>query len=177
MHATRAVPRSWAIVFLETRKVVWSVEQPRGSILYCVQAVKVVMEVTSANRWITWLGAFGCKSPKPIEMYSTLPEADMYLVRNQKSANSRAGKRAGVKKRPAALLTKQTAKTSSSSGSDSWRPNVWITGNKKKMKQSQEYPYESAAKIADLAMANFKWATGKMKTAPRRDPKLRGLVA
>ena len=155
------LPRTWAIGLLEPRRIRWLIEQPKNSLLYHVPHVLDILDQAGATRFITWLGAFGHPSPKPLECWNTIPELSMYVVRCKRLSDERL---ASVSKKPrGATLTFESKKSSQASGSDTWRKGTWVTGNKADMRSSQSYPREFAEIIAKAAVRYF-----KDKTAVKR---------
>ena len=175
------MPRSWALGFLEARTCVWYIEQPLNSLFYWMAEVRTVVQNSSAERILTWLGAFGHATAKALEVYSTVHEAQMYLHRTKQQANERiaadtaargSGSGSGARKRPAAAssLAFETPKSESASGSGTWRRDRWVTGRHQLMHESQEYPAEFAEFLAKTAVDHYKRAVGafsKSRTGPQ----------
>ena len=73
------------IEFLTYRGVYVLVEQPTDSLQPLHPAMACAYSTVGASRYHTWLGAFGCASPKPTQFHTTFPESAMveYLVRSK----------------------------------------------------------------------------------------------
>ena len=98
-------------------------EQPVNSVMPKCAPLKTVFQFLEATRTMTWLGAYGGASPKPIQLMHLYP---IY-------ANLRREKPKGQEFQP--LVTKKKGK---------------VTGKKEELKNSQEYPTAFAEEVASL---------------------------
>jgi len=113
------------------RKVWVVVENPMNSMLWQISVMRTTLESMQAKRFVTYLGAFGGPSLKPLELYSTMPASKMvHIMRSQVEGRTRLAL-GGNKK----VLAKRTGK---------W---IGATGD---LKESEEYPEEFAQAIAKL---------------------------
>ena len=148
--------RCWAVAFLRCRKVHITIEQPLTSLLFHTPEFEALQGIVQMTRFVTWLGAFGYSSAKPVAFYTSHIEANFYLVRSRKDAQERVG----ASKKPLFTEAAKSQSAASSSGaSTTWRKDKWVNGDKEKMSASSEYPEEFAERLADFFFSHFKHAT------------------
>ena len=148
--------RCWAVAFLRCRKVHITIEQPLTSLLFHTPEFEALQGIVQMTRFVTWLGAFGYSSAKPVAFYTSHIEAPFYLVRTRKDAQERVG----ASKKPLFTEAAKSQSAASSSGaSTTWRKDKWVNGDKEKMSASSEYPEEFAERLAYVFFSHFKHAT------------------
>ena len=101
-------------------------------------------------RFITWLGAFGFTSEKPVELITSLEEAQFYLVRDKRTAKRTLQQNGYTKDTKLSAEGAKSARAKASSSS-SWRAGSWVNGNNKAMRASAAYPAEFAQMLARVA--------------------------
>ena len=110
---------------------------------------------------------------KQLELWTNVPELDMYLQRNKHHARQRLDEAAAhVEPLTFKQMKSSSAKASASSSSSGFRSDVWITGNSGTMEQSKEYPQEFADCIAKVIAQTFEHAQPSKR---KSNPKLKGL--
>ena len=104
---------------------IFVLEQPLGSVMPLAQPMKCTLAFTGADKHVTWHGAFGGASPKPLQLWSTNPG---FKAMQRKKPTKKNGK-----------LTKQTGKS--------------FTGNKAALKQSQVYSHEFGLAVGNILLS------------------------
>lgn len=104
-------------------KIDYVIEQPTSSLMPSVPFLNTVFEVTAAVHVVTWLGAFGAPSPKPLALRGS-PAWLGAVIRRRPSK--------GVC--PIRLCRRKGKK---------------VTGNRQALSASQAYPLDFGIAIAD----------------------------
>ena len=132
--------RSFLITLAVTRSVYFAIEQPLDSFMYHLEAISSTLYVTGHSRVVSWMGAFGAQTPKPLEFRGTAPFISSFR-RSKKQADARLG----IRKVRLYFNQKRVSKKSSG-----WRKSGWTTGAKGRLKLSQTYPRDFSSLLASL---------------------------
>ena len=129
------------IVYGRMRGIKMTIEQPLNSLLYWCPEVSEALRTVQALRCVSYLGAFGAHSVKPIEIMTTQEGATMQLlVRGKREANKRLGKKKITLVTTGKRKTLKRVKEGSFACRTGWSPKHWTQGKKGIQKKSQEYP-------------------------------------
>jgi hypothetical protein len=138
------------LVLSKARDVYIVLENPIRSRLYQLPFMSYSLELVGADRIFTYLGGFGAKSLKAIELFTTVPHSPargklVKTIRVAKACLAVWGK-ADIK-----LAVKQVRKTKKSSG---WSSSNWTSGKTTRLKDSAAYPPLFGMAIAELVHAS-----------------------
>ena len=109
-------------------------EQPVCSVMPCTKPMKLVLDFSCATRTVTWLGAFGAETQKPLQLIHT----DSNPISYQQLRRAR----------PESMTESLTVAHPKKLG----KKRQQFSGRKIKMKASEAYPYEFG-----LAVAKITW--------------------
>ena len=133
-----------------TRGVKMIIEQPLNSLLYWTPEMKDTLKIAQAARHVTFLGAFGSPTAKPVELYSTLSPI-VKIVRSRRLAHKRLGK-----SRPSSHFRSEFAprkgkpRSTIAKRASGWPSRQWVNGKSDVLKSSQTYPVEFCSLLAGL---------------------------
>ena len=122
VHCCPCKLRSWLVSLAVTRGLYVLLEQPLNSLFFKHPSVQCALELVQAKRFVTFLGAFGSASPKPLELFTTAPSGTVneYLIRGGRACRQ-------VLKHPSKLTLRRG------------RKKKWVCGTAL-LRKSQEYP-------------------------------------
>eukprot|EP00959_Pyramimonas_sp_CCMP1952_P359701 7531690-Pyramimonas_sp.AAC.1 len=86
-------------------------EQPLNSLFYWTPGMADAITIVSARRFVTFLGAFGSETSKPIEVFSTLGSV-VGIVRKRRDAH--------------AHFARTTPESKVSARARGWPKNQWV---------------------------------------------------
>lgn len=134
----------------DSRHVRFVVEQPINSLLYHVQHMQDSFRITRATRMVTHLGAFGGRTVKPLELWTTLSTADIIqLSKSRRQAQVTLG---GAKLYAVKSSIKKSSDRPRAKG---WCKDKWVSKNGDAMKSTQEYPDMFTELVAQILATNL----------------------
>lgn len=146
-----AAVMAWLLALCSSLRIRIFIEQTANSLLYV--HMKSTLQIIGASRYISYGAAFGWKSMKCFEFWTTIPEAILQatVVRSHQEAKARLQCLIDLGKlgRPV-QLAKLTIKRCNSKG---WNQKGWVTGNRQAQSESQVYTDEFCAALADMVVA------------------------
>ena len=128
------------------------IENPLASMLF--PHIEDTLEMISARRVVTYGGALGWHTLKPLEIWMTIPEswdAVLETTIRRSHASARAALKTLVDLKVISApkpLTKLVRK--SASATKGWSKHGWVTGDKCTQKQSQVYPELFCGKLSQM---------------------------
>lgn len=123
--------------------------------MFCSEIYLGGLSEMGARRYVTYLGAFGGTTLKPLELYATVPDHEMRhkLCRSQVQAN--VYKKLQRKYLPNTLVTTLCLYTASKGGKGGqmrdtrWPEKLWVSGSVG-LKESASYPVEFCKAIGKM---------------------------
>ena len=109
------------------------------------------LRMVKARRIVTSLSAFGHGTIKPLELWTTLPEVDD-LIKSLRASTDRLGTQKQCLSRVTPKSKARSKKDAGHSAKKGWSAKGWVTGDTKKLKESQEYPPDFVAALSSAVL-------------------------
>ena len=120
------------------RGIYVKLEQPRASMLMDTPQFQFAASLTGARPVVTFLGAFGSPSPKPVQIWTNGQSSDVFK-RSKKASDQRLGAK---KVKLAVDQARRTASTRPDGSRKGWKADRWVGGKKSRQGPSEQYPLE-----------------------------------
>ena len=74
ISASKCLPRrSFLLQLATSRGLIWAVEQPLNSLFFAEACMQSMLRAARTHRVMTWMGAFGGHTMKPLELHGCIP--------------------------------------------------------------------------------------------------------
>ena len=141
--------RSFLLQLATSRGLIWAVEQPLNSLFFAEACMQSMLRAARTHRVMTWMGAFGGHTMKPLELHGCIPIA---LFRKLAKVKSLAIHALGSRKARNYVhgnRVNRGPKPKSNSVRTGWRRGSWINKTSN-LKVSQVYPWKFGLAVAQI---------------------------
>ena len=148
----------WLIWLCVLRNVRWTLENPKGSMLFCVPQLSRILREQGCTKALTYLGAYGFVTEKPLVFYSNIPRTALNgIQRSRQLARERLRLHNEItgqaKQQLAVVSSRKTLRNKGGTEKHTgWNKNGWVCGTQRQ-RESLQYPKEFCEDFAAMVNA------------------------